>query len=80
MKEEFTADPIPQVSNAPQLSSFSMRDLIEDLQNMDDYRDQIVPGGYRTFPEHLAEYGTLHSLTSLTGNRGALPSLISRAL
>jgi hypothetical protein len=80
MKEELTTEPIPQLSSAPQLSSFSMQELIEDLQNMDDYRDQVVPGGYRTFPEHLAEYGILHILTLLTGNRGAFPSPISRTL
>lgn len=40
----------------PETSSFSMRDLIHQLRSSDDYRDQIVPGGQRTFAEHLAEY------------------------
>jgi hypothetical protein len=35
----------------------NMRSLIQQLQDADDYRDQIVPDGHRTFPEHIAEYG-----------------------
>jgi hypothetical protein len=80
MQEELTTEPVAQVPSVPQLSSFSMRELIETLQNMDDYRDQIVPGGYRTFPEHLAEYGIFHNMTLLTENRRAFPSPISRSL
>jgi DEAD/DEAH box helicase domain-containing protein len=40
----------------PETSGFSMRDLIHQLRSSDNYRDQIVPGGHRTFPERLAEY------------------------
>ena len=43
-----------------------MRDLIQQLQTSDDYRDQIVPNGHRNFPEHLAEYGMHNFLNSLS--------------
>lgn len=35
-----------------------MRELIHELEGSDDYRDQIVPDGQRSFPEQVAEYGT----------------------
>lgn len=47
-------------------SRCSMRDLIQQLELSDDYRDQIVPEGHRTFPEHLAEYGNLWFISHLS--------------
>jgi len=44
-----------------------MRDLICQLQASPDYRDQIVPNGHRTFPEHLAEFGRTCSISLITG-------------
>ena len=43
-----------------------MQDLIQQLQASDNYRDQIVPNGHRTFPEHLAKYGIQKSLGPLS--------------
>ena len=48
---------LPVESSSLDTSNFSMKDLIQQLQASDGYRDQIVPDGHRTFPEHLAEYG-----------------------
>lgn len=45
-------------------ATFSMKELIQELQNAEDYRDQIVPNGHRTIPEHPAQYGTLSRLLS----------------
>jgi hypothetical protein len=42
-----------------QSSNFTMRELIDQLQGAEDYRDQIVPNGHHTFSEHVAEYGKL---------------------
>jgi hypothetical protein len=36
-----------------------MAELIEELKQLDTYRDQIVPGGHQTFPETTALYGFL---------------------
>ena len=43
-----------------------MRDLIQQLQASDDYRDQIVPNGHHTFPERLAKYGIHNVLNALS--------------
>lgn len=48
---------LPLDPPSPETSDFIMRDLIQQLQTSDDYRDQIVPNGNRSFPEHLAKYG-----------------------
>ena len=64
-------------------SSFSIRDLIQQLQLSDDYRNQIVAEGHRSFPEHLAEYGILKPMPyrSRTGDLSrSISSKLSGAL
>lgn len=34
-----------------------MSELIDELIQLDTYRDQIVPGGHQTFPTTTALYG-----------------------
>src|SRR5271154_6066770 len=69
---------LSQESSPPlQAKTFSMRDLIHELQNSEDYHDQIVPDGHRSFPEHLAEYGTVHQFHSLNSRR-TFPALVYR--
>ena len=53
----------------PQSADLDMRALILQMQGADDYRDQIVPNGHRTFAEHIAEYGIPpHNVHSLSGD------------
>src|SRR5271170_6169161 len=61
----------------PKATTFSMRELIHDLENSEDYHDQIVPDGHRSFPEHLAEYGKVDQFPSLISRR-AFPALVYR--
>ena len=44
-----------------------MAELIDELKQLDTYRDQIVPGGHQTFPATPALYGLVfHDLCDLT--------------
>ena len=67
LEDDVATSSTSELPSNPEPSVFSMGGLIEQLQSMDDYRDQIVPDGHRTFPEHLAEYGICIILTLLTG-------------
>jgi len=41
----------------PTTCDLTMSDLVQCLKTTDDYRDQIVPGGHRTFSEKPARFG-----------------------
>jgi len=66
-----------QQASHMQSSTFSMRELIHELQASEDYRDQIVPDGHRSLPEHLAQYGTV-ALPPATHSRRTIQAFVCR--